>query len=513
MLLPAAGRDGGALRRRDVAARALCSACYCRLPSPACSRPSGTAPASRACRSARAAPIFSDPVHAHPGVYFGAQKRWPPLFGSLRTFRSWDHVEKRIAHLVAPVAIATVGFAPAVDRGGLRVTGPGCASGGSRRGGSLLAGDLRSLLRHLPQRTAADRRPDARRPRHRRHPRQRGGSSRRSSTSCGAADAATRGGRGPTRRPLTRSPPPSKRRSTGRRPRNPNPGRVASRRPEPRRVRQRHLRPAGPFEVDGAALLPSDMAGFGFDNNADVLSITPALMSRYIAAATKISRARDRQPRQPNRSCSCTRSATTARDARAGEDVPFATHGGLAVRHKLSPRRRLHLRHSPEAQRDNRDDRRDRRGRAPDRGARGSRPRQAVRHRRQVPGPDPGQLIAVPEDDVEGQRLHEYRMTARPRAGNHRPDRRRNAPRVGCLHRLRSVPERVDRHAGDRHGVHLGAVRRQRNPSPPRCETGSSSAGRTARPQLPRRRAPARSSGRWPAAPTAVRSPRPTSIR
>ena len=28
------------------------------------------------------------------------------------------------------------------------------------------------------------------------------------------------------------------------------------------------------------------------------------------------------------------------------------------------------------------------------------------------PGPDPGSLIAVPEDDVEGQRLHEYRMTA-----------------------------------------------------------------------------------------------------
>ena len=52
--------------------------------------------------------------------------------------------------------------------------------------------------------------------------------------------------------------------------------------------------------MNGTELLPSDMAGFGFDNNADVLSITPALMSRYIAAATKISRARGRQPRQPS---------------------------------------------------------------------------------------------------------------------------------------------------------------------------------------------------------------------
>src|SRR5262245_28957736 len=44
------------------------------------------------------------------------------------------------------------------------------------------------------------------------------------------------------------------------------------------------------LDVDGAALLPPDNSGLGFDSNADVLSVTPALMARYMSAATKISR-------------------------------------------------------------------------------------------------------------------------------------------------------------------------------------------------------------------------------
>ena len=75
------------------------------------------------------------------------------------------------------------------------------------------------------------------------------------------------------------------------------------------------------------------MAGFGFDNNADVLSITPALMSRYIAAATKISRlavgSPDNRPimqvykvgvREPQRA----RRARTCRSRRTAAS-PFAT--------------------------------------------------------------------------------------------------------------------------------------------------------------------------------------------
>jgi len=70
---------------------------------------------------------------------------------------------------------------------------------------------------------------------------------------------------------------------------SPNPGRVASHRLN-RAEYVNAVRDLLGLDVNGAELLPSDMAGFGFDNNADVLSMTPALMSRYMAAATKISR-------------------------------------------------------------------------------------------------------------------------------------------------------------------------------------------------------------------------------
>ncbi len=41
-------------------------------------------------------------------------------------------------------------------------------------------------------------------------------------------------------------------------------------------------------DVDGAALLPPDETGFGFDNNAETLAISPALLQRYVSAAVTI---------------------------------------------------------------------------------------------------------------------------------------------------------------------------------------------------------------------------------
>ena len=141
-------------------------------------------------------------------------------------------------------------------------------------------------------------------------------------------DGSAEAGRGDR---STRSWRRSRRRSTGRRRGAPNPGRVASRRLN--RVEYVNaIQDLLGLEIDGAQLLPSDMAGFGFDNNADVLSITPALMARYIAAATKISRAAvgslENRPVQQMYSL-----GFEQQDARMSEDMPFATHGGLAVRH------------------------------------------------------------------------------------------------------------------------------------------------------------------------------------
>ena len=44
------------------------------------------------------------------------------------------------------------------------------------------------------------------------------------------------------------------------------------------------------LDVDASALLPTDDASFGFDNIADVLTVSPALLERYMSAAGKISR-------------------------------------------------------------------------------------------------------------------------------------------------------------------------------------------------------------------------------
>ena len=43
------------------------------------------------------------------------------------------------------------------------------------------------------------------------------------------------------------------------------------------------------LDVDGRALLPADNSAHGFDNVADVLSVSPGLLERYLAAAAKIS--------------------------------------------------------------------------------------------------------------------------------------------------------------------------------------------------------------------------------
>src|SRR5204862_304859 len=44
------------------------------------------------------------------------------------------------------------------------------------------------------------------------------------------------------------------------------------------------------LDIDGPSLLPADDAGYGFDNIADVLTVSPGLLERYLIAAKKISR-------------------------------------------------------------------------------------------------------------------------------------------------------------------------------------------------------------------------------
>ncbi|MCY4598833.1 MAG: DUF1592 domain-containing protein [Acidobacteria bacterium] len=193
---------------------------------------------------------------------------------------------------------------------------------------------------------------------------------------------------------------------------DPNPGHVASRRMN--RVEYVNaIQDLLALEVNGAELLPSDMAGLGFDNNADVLSMTPALMARYTAAATKISRAAVGGPdNRPIRQVYSLGFET--QDARMSEDMPFGTHGGLSARHVFPLDGEYVFAIQMKGGGNNGgggvigigEDDHEIELRV-DRGL-----VQRWRVGGEFPGPDPGILIPIPGDDVEGIRLHEYRLNA-----------------------------------------------------------------------------------------------------
>lgn len=86
------------------------------------------------------------------------------------------------------------------------------------------------------------------------------------------------------------------------------------------------------IDVEVASLLPADDKSHGFDNMADVLSVSPALMEGYIRAANKISR---EAVGDPNVSAS-TKTYHIPRvvsQMHHVEGTPFGTRGGLAVTH------------------------------------------------------------------------------------------------------------------------------------------------------------------------------------
>jgi len=166
------------------------------------------------------------------------------------------------------------------------------------------------------------------------------------------------------------------------------------------------------LDIDGAELLPNDMAGYGFDNNADVLSITPALLARYMSAATKISRVAMGSPDNRPITRLYTTPFGTKQDARMGEGEPFATHGGLAVRHTFPLdgeyvfRMRLRRNDTTGALEGIDEDV----SQIELRVDRGLVKRFSIGG--EFKGPDPGNLIAVREDDIEGAKVHNYRFYA-----------------------------------------------------------------------------------------------------
>lgn len=85
------------------------------------------------------------------------------------------------------------------------------------------------------------------------------------------------------------------------------------------------------LEIDSTALLPPDDSGFGFDNNADVLSVSPMLTERYLSAARKISRIAVGDPNIHPTTDTFAVNKYVKQDERLSEDLPFESRGGLAA--------------------------------------------------------------------------------------------------------------------------------------------------------------------------------------
>ena len=88
------------------------------------------------------------------------------------------------------------------------------------------------------------------------------------------------------------------------------------------------------IEVDAATLLPADDSSEGFDNVADALAVSPALLERYVAAAEKISRLAVGDM--------LTTAATATYRAPSDlsqtdhlEGLPLGTRGGILFRHNF----------------------------------------------------------------------------------------------------------------------------------------------------------------------------------
>ncbi len=88
------------------------------------------------------------------------------------------------------------------------------------------------------------------------------------------------------------------------------------------------------FDVDVNALLPADdIDQHGFDNMADVLTVSPALMERYLSAARKIGRlALGEEPLGPGTETYRV-NILNVQDDRMGDDLPFGSRGGIGVWH------------------------------------------------------------------------------------------------------------------------------------------------------------------------------------
>ena len=89
------------------------------------------------------------------------------------------------------------------------------------------------------------------------------------------------------------------------------------------------------LEIDGKAMLPTDNSGHGFDNIGEVLTISPALIERYLIAAQTISRSVVGDATVPPVAETHKVPFLMLQESRMSEDLPFGSRGGTAFRHQF----------------------------------------------------------------------------------------------------------------------------------------------------------------------------------
>ncbi len=119
-----------------------------------------------------------------------------------------------------------------------------------------------------------------------------------------------------------------------------NPGRSASLHRLNRTEYANSVRDLIAIDVDPEAMLPPDEQAFGFDTNADALSMPPALLDRYVSAAAKIARLAVGDPGLPPEferygaiKGNANEQTYLRQTDRLGEEFPLGSKGGIAARH------------------------------------------------------------------------------------------------------------------------------------------------------------------------------------
>jgi hypothetical protein len=114
---------------------------------------------------------------------------------------------------------------------------------------------------------------------------------------------------------------------------NPNPGRAPLHRMN-RGEYANAIRDLLAVDVDPATLLPADDSSNGFDNIADVLGVSPALLERYVSAAAKISRLAVGDPETAPLDVTYTVKGDLTQTVTL-DGLPLGTRGGTVIRHNF----------------------------------------------------------------------------------------------------------------------------------------------------------------------------------